>query len=104
MTTTSPVNIPDDAKLQVTKGYAPQFGQLSRVLNYIATRPDDVRIPVAHIMEATGLSKPHVTNMNSLAVAMGLLSPRVLRLTEIGCLVIERDPFFDDLGTLWLCH
>jgi len=96
--------IPPDAKLQVTKGYAPQFGQLSRLLNYIASRPDDARIPVADIIQSTGLSRPHAINMSSLAGAMGLLIPRVLRLTDIGLLVTQHDPFFDDLGTLWLCH
>jgi hypothetical protein len=35
---------------------------------------------------------------------MGLVTPRVLRLSELGQVIAARDPYFGDLGTLWLCH
>jgi hypothetical protein len=96
--------LPSDAKLQITKGYAPMFGQLSRVLVYLATRVDGSRVPGDDIVQATGLSAPHAGHLQSILAAMGLLLPRVLRLSDLGRAVAAHDPYFGDLGTLWLCH
>ena len=95
--------IPNGAKLQLTNGYAPMFGQLSRVLVFLASS-DQAKIPAANIVEAIGISDNHVKNVVSIASAMGLVIPRVLRLSDLGQVVVAHDPYFDDLGTLWLCH
>ncbi len=96
--------LPPDAKLQLTKGYAPMFGQLTRVLGYLGTRVDDARVRTQDIAQGTGLSEPHVGHLGSILVGMGLLVPRVVRLTDLGKVVVAHDPYFGDLGTLWLCH
>jgi hypothetical protein len=51
-----------------------------------------------------GLSTSRVENLSSLAAAFLLLRPVVLTLTELGALLYRRDPYLDDLGTLWLLH
>lgn len=96
--------LPSDAKLQVTKGYAPMFGQLSRVLSYLLARTADARVPAEDIAQGTGLSGPHAEHLQSILAAMGLLQPRVLRLTDEGQAVATHDQYFGDLGTLWFCH
>ena len=96
--------VPNEAKLQLTKGYSPQFGQLSRVLSYLATRVGEARIPAEEIADGTGLSRPHAAHLESILAAMGLLFPRVLRLSDLGQVVVAHDPYFGDLGALWLCH
>lgn len=96
--------LPQDAKLQVTNGYSPRFDQISRLLNYVAGRRDVGRIPQSDIADAVGLSARQVANLASLAVAMGLLRRVVYKPTKLGSLVVRHDPFFDDPGTLWICH
>jgi DNA-binding Lrp family transcriptional regulator len=96
--------LPQDAKLQVTNGYSPRFDQISRLLNYTVGRSEVGRIPQSDIAEAIGLSARQVENLASLAVAMGLLRRVVYKPTELGALIVRDDPFFDDLGTLWICH
>ncbi len=96
--------LPDDAKLQVTKGYAPMFGQLSRFLAFLADRRDAARVSLSEIAEGTGLAGPHAEHLGSILSAMDLVVPRVLRLSDLGEAVAEHDPFFGDMGTLWLCH
>lgn len=100
----SPSILPQDAKLQLTNGYSPRFDQISRVLIYVAGRPDTPKVPQTAIGEGTGLSVRQVENLASLATGLGLLRPVVYKPTPLGALILERDRFFDDLGTLWLCH
>ncbi len=96
--------IPQGAKLQLTNGYSPRFDQISRVLIYVAGRTDTPKVPQTAIGEGTGLSVRQVENLASLATGLGLLRPVVYKPTPLGALILERDRFFDDLGTLWLCH
>jgi hypothetical protein len=93
-----------DAKLQVTNGYSPRFDQISRLLIYVAGRTDVGRIPKQDLADAMGLSESQVKNLTSLAAAMDLVRSIVYKPTEMGSLLVHHDPFFDDLGTLWICH
>lgn len=96
--------LPEDAKLQMTKGYAPRFDQISRLLTYVTKRSDASRVPKQDVMDAVGLSEHHVESLASLAAGMGLLAPIVYKPTTLGELIVRSDPFFDDVGTLWVCH
>lgn len=92
------------AKLQLTNGYSPRFDQISRVLIYVAGRTDTAKVPQAAIAAGTGLAVRQVENLASLATGLGLLRPVVYKPTPLAALILEHDRFFDDLGTLWLCH
>lgn len=96
--------LPEDAKLQMTKGYAPRFDQISRLLTYVVRRTDASRVPKQDVMDAVGMSEHHVESLASLAAGMGLLVPVVYKPSAFGELVVRADPFFDDAGTLWVCH
>lgn len=96
--------IPHGAKLQLTNGYSPRFDQISRLLIYVAERQDTGRVPKADLATAVGLAENQVKNLASLATGLGLLRPVVYKPTPLAALILEHDPFFDDLGTLWLCH
>ena len=96
--------LPRDAKLQASKGYFLRFDEVSRLLHFLAERRDQSRNSQGSVMSATGLSKHHVESLISLASGMGLVLPIVYRATELGLLIHDQDLFFDDVGTLWLCH
>ncbi|MBC8263689.1 MAG: DUF4007 family protein [Anaerolineales bacterium] len=91
-------------KLQLTKGFFVDFGQIARLLAYAVEHRDDGRIPPEACATSIGISTSRVKNLSSLAVAFGLIRPVVLTPTELGSVIHRRDPFLDDLGTLWLLH
>jgi len=93
-----------DAKLQLTNGYSPRFDQISRLLGFAAGWAQTGRIPKADLAKATGLAENQIKNLASLATGLGLLRPVVYKPTPLAALILEHDRFFDDLGTLWLCH
>jgi len=96
--------LPADAKLQASKGYFLRFDEISRLLHFVAERREQSRHSQKAVMMATGLSKHHVESLVSLASGMELIRPIVYRATELGLIIHDHDLFFDDVGTLWLCH
>jgi len=96
--------LPPDAKLQASKGYFLRFDEVSRLLHYLSERREQSRNSQESVMAATGLSKHHVQSLVSLASGLGLVLPIVYRATALGLLIHDHDLFFDDVGTLWLCH
>ena len=93
-----------EGKLQVTNGYYLEFGEFTRILNYLRQYPERKRFGREEISVATGLPKRHVQSLASITASMNLTTTQTYRLTELGRLIAENDTFFDDLGTLWLCH
>jgi hypothetical protein len=90
-------------KLQVTNGYFVQFDQLTRLL-HAACADERALIPQADLAEAVGVAIRKIENLSSIAQALGLIARRSCRATSLGALVASRDPFFDDVGTLWMLH
>lgn len=91
-------------KLQLTNGYHLHFDQMTRLLNYVRRSPDKARFAQSELAEGTGLTGRKVESLGSIMTRMGLLRPRTYRLAPLGELVLQYDPFFDDIGTLWLGH
>ena len=91
-------------KLQLTKGFFVDFAQISRMVMYAVAYNDKGRISSEQYRLGIGLSSSRVENLASLAAALGLLRPSVLTCTELGRLICGSDPYFDDIGTLWLLH
>ena len=92
------------AGLEFTRGFYVHFDQISRILSLVACHPDRGRFYRAELAEATGLSEIQAGIQAKLAAAMGLLVPITYRLTDFGRLVYDHDLFFEDTGTLWMCH
>ena len=91
-------------KLQLTKGFFVDLGQIARLLTYAAEHQGDGRIPPEAYIERMGVSASRVANLSSLATAFELIRPVVLTPTKLGWVVHQYDRFLDDLGTLWLLH
>lgn len=91
-------------KLQFTNGYRPRFDQISRILQYISNQEDRKRIPRQEIVDALGVPNKQVENLTSMMTGFGLVLPRVTILTPFGKKVIQSDPYFDRLETLWMIH
>jgi len=91
-------------KLQLTNGYYLHFDQMTRLLRTIHKHPEARRFTQVELAAGTGLTGRQVENLGSAMTRMGLLRPVTYRLTGLGALVVEHDPFLDDLGSLWLCH
>lgn len=91
-------------KLQLTNGFFLDFAQVARMVAYAAEHGGGARILVKDYAHGIGLGIRRVEHLGSLAVALGLLRPRVLTASGLGQLVNKHDPYLDDLGTLWVLH
>jgi len=93
-----------DGKLELSRGFYLYADKLSRVLTYLARERRPEGSVYEQLAKATGMSDPRVEALAQYGVAMELLVPRFLRETPLCRLVLQYDPFFAQLGTLWLLH
>lgn len=91
-------------KLQFTNSYRPRFDQISRILQYLLTQEERKKIPQQEIVANLGVPKNQVENLISMMVGFGLVQPRVTTLTEFGKEVIQADPYFEKIESLWIIH
>ena len=93
-----------DGRLELTRGFYLYADKLSRVLAYVERDLRSGEAVYEQLARATGMTAPRVKALAQFGVYMGLLTPRALRVTPLGRLILESDPFFDRTGTLWLLH
>lgn len=91
-------------KLQFTNGYRPRFDQISRILQFLLSQADRKKIPRQEIVASLGIPDKQVENLTSMMTGFGLVLPRVSTLTSFGRTVIQSDPYFDKVETLWIIH
>lgn len=91
-------------KLQFTNGYRPRFDQISRILLFLSSQGDKKKISRREIVAALGIPEKQVENLTSMMTGFGLVRPRVTTLTLFGKAIIQSDPYFDRLETLWIIH
>lgn len=91
-------------KLQFTNGYRPRFDQITRILQFLHSQENRRKIPRREIVAALGIPDKQVENLTSMMTGFGLVLPRVTLLTPFGKVVIQFDPYFDRLETLWMIH
>ncbi len=102
MTSRSGYPIPE-AKLQIGNGYNLEFDTLARLLDMVC-RDERGRIPMEELASVMGVADRQAKHLAALANLLGLTEQIIYKPTALGRLVKERDPFFDDLGTLWFLH
>jgi hypothetical protein len=93
-----------DLKLQLTKGFFVDLGQIGRLLSFAVEHGNEARVAPQGFQDAVGLSGSKFRGLSSLAAAFSLLRPVVFRPTALGLLVHQYDPYLSDSGTLWLLH
>jgi len=91
-------------KLQLTNGYRPRFDQISRILQYLLTQEGKKKNPRREIVAALGIPGNQVGNLVSMMTGFGLVTPLVTLLTDFGKAVVQSDPYFEKLETLWIVH
>lgn len=91
-------------KLQLSNGYYLRFDHLSRLLHYVAGKPDVSRFSQKELSGALGMSPRMIENLTSYGVALGLLTRGSCKPTELGVLIDKEDTFFDKTKTLWFLH
>lgn len=91
-------------KLQFTNGYRPRFDQISRILQFLLSQGDKRKISRQEIVSTLGIPNKQVENLTSMMTGFGLVIPRATTLTPLGKAVIQGDPYFDRLETLWMIH
>jgi len=91
------------AKLQLGNSYFLDFDQVARLLNAVCISKSS-KITQIELGEAIGIADRKAENISSLSIALGLIKKGSYKPTELGLLIKERDPFFDNLGTLWFLH
>lgn len=91
-------------KLQFTNGYRPRFDQISRILQFLLTQAERKKIPHQAIVGALGVPSNQVDNLISMMTGFGLVNPRLTTLTPFGNAVVQKDPYFEKIETLWIIH
>ncbi len=93
-----------DGLLKVTSGFYLYAAKLNRVLTYLAHERREQGSIYDQLMKATGMSRTQVEAYTQYGGYMEVLVPRSLKVTPLGHLILQGDPFFDRVGTLWLLH
>ena len=91
-------------KLQFTNGYRPKFDQISRILQFLLAQSERKKIPQQEIVKSLGVPINQVENLISMMIGFGLVVPRVNTITPIGIAIIQSDPYFEKVETLWIIH
>jgi len=93
-----------EMKLQLSNGYYLRFDHLSHLLHYIVGKQEVHRFSQNELSSALGMSPRMIENLTSYGVALGLLTKRSYKPTELGDLINKKDTFFDKDETLWFLH
>lgn len=91
-------------KLQLTNGYRPRFDQISRIMQFLLTKEGQKKVSRQEIISALGIPDKQIENLTSMMTGFGLVRPRVSLLTDFGRAIIQSDPYFEKLETLWIIH
>ncbi|MBA7470349.1 hypothetical protein ES707_05633 [subsurface metagenome] len=91
-------------KLQLSNGYYLRFDHLSRLLHYVAGKPEVSRFSQKELYGALGMSPRMIENLTSYGVALELLTRGSCKPTELGVFIDKEDIFFDKAETLWFLH
>jgi len=91
-------------KLQFTNGYRPQFDQISRIMQFLLSQEERKKIPRKDIIAALGIPDKQIENLTSMMTGFGLVEPRVSLLTPLGKTIIQADPYFERIESLWIIH
>ena len=91
-------------KLQFTNGYRPRFDQISRIMQFLLTKEGQKKVSRQEIISSLGIPDKQIENLTSMMTGFGLVRPRVSLLTFFGKAVIQLDPYFEKLETLWIIH
>ncbi|HLO18441.1 MAG TPA: DUF4007 family protein [Anaerolineales bacterium] len=91
-------------KLQFTNGYRPKFDQISRILQYLLGEENRKKISQKDIVEKLGIPTNEVENLISMMVGFGLVIPRVGTITSLGKMIIQFDPYFEKIESIWIIH
>jgi len=90
--------------IKFTHDYYPQFEQFSRILKWLSSRKDGKKGFVHEMMVELGVPEAHLNSCITFMIGCELLTARKLTLTDFGKTVMNFDPFFERLETLWIIH
>ncbi len=93
-------------KLQFTNGYRPRFDQISRIMQFLLLREGQKRIPRKDIIANLGIPDKQIENLTSMMTGFGLVQhrPYTSKLTPLGKIIVQCDPNFERIDTLWIIH
>jgi len=84
-------------------------GWLSKGMRHVLATPDVFISKVNNPMDVLGIGANMVKALRYWMVAVGLtaeaaVGQRLQTLTQLGVIIQENDPYFEEAGTLWLLH
>lgn len=89
--------------IKLTAGYRLDFGQIARIASFL-NMPENEKLAGKQIADQLGISRARLGRLWMMARALGLGTKGIWKLTDLGKVIIEYDPYLDDIGTLWLLH
>jgi hypothetical protein len=91
-------------KLQLSAGYYLRFDHIAKLISIIANNSIDGRLDSNNLSQEMGMSPKMIDNLCSYSTALGLRKKRRFELEEMGILIFNKDPFLQNIKTLWFLH
>ena len=91
-------------KLQLSAGYYLRFDHIAKLISYIARNSMSGKLDYKKLLQEMGMSPKMIDNLCSYSVALGLKKNRKFDLEEMGIVIFNKDPFFQNNKTLWFLH
>lgn len=91
-------------KLQLSAGYYLRFDHIAKLISYIASNSIGGRLDSKNLSREMGMSPKMIDNLCSYSVALGLKKNQRFELEEMGIVIFNKDPFFQNKKTLWFLH
>lgn len=90
-------------KLRFTNGYDIDLTQTARLIIRISGPGNPIRAR-SDLLDELGLPDRQVTCLTGIAEAMGLIMGRSLKLTYLGRILLEKDPYLSTPNVPWIVH
>lgn len=90
-------------KLQLSAGYYLRFDHIAKLLSIIKYEQNN-NLNILNLSQKMGMSPKMIENLSSYSAALGLKRNKKFKIEPLGEIIIEKDPFFQNLKTLWFLH
>lgn len=95
----------NNQRLILNEGYYFRFEQASNLILFLyESNISGTKLTRSSISQELGFPERMIKNVTNYCKATGLLTEGRFKLSNFGYLVAKYDPYFSDIGTLWLMH
>src|SRR5436305_13888950 len=93
----------EQPRLLFGRGYYIDFNQLAYLLRAISDGAAKKQV-LPSLAQQLGITQARTSSLIYFARGFDLLNRQGFHLTSLALLIMQHDPFFEDIGTLWFLH